>query len=59
MYITLAGGTKLEIFFYKNQDTKRKLLNFEFWINDEVSKIAYHFTYNVHNLKIDFIKKSQ
>ena len=28
-----AGGTKLERFLPKNQHTKRKLLNFENWIN--------------------------
>ena len=35
------GGTKLERFLTKNQDTKRKLLNFENWINGEVSKIEH------------------
>ena len=34
------GGTKLEIFFPKNQHTQRKLLNFENWVNREVSKSA-------------------
>ena len=29
-------GTKLEIFLRKNQDTQRKLLNFEYWVNGEV-----------------------
>ena len=37
------GGTKLEIFLPKNQHTQRKLLNFENWINGEVSKIGHHF----------------
>ena len=32
--------TKLERFFPKNQHTQRKLLNFEFWINGELSKSA-------------------
>ena len=33
------GGTKLESFLPKNQDTQRKLLNFEnYWVNEEVSK---------------------
>ena len=32
--------TELERFLFKNQHTKRKLLNFEFWINGEVSKSA-------------------
>ena len=34
------GGTKLEIFLPKNQPTQRKLLNFENWVNGEVSKSA-------------------
>ena len=34
------GGTKLEIFLPKNPHTQRKLLNFENWINGEVSKSA-------------------
>ena len=39
-----AGGTKLERFLHKNQHTQRKLLNFEFWINGELSKIGHHFS---------------
>ena len=39
----LAGGTKLERFLPKNQHTQRKLLNFENWVNGEVSKIGHHF----------------
>ena len=35
-----TGDTKLEIFLTKNQHTQRKLLNFEFWINGELSKSA-------------------
>ena len=31
-------GTKLERLLPKNQHTQRKLLNFEFWINGELSK---------------------
>ena len=38
-----SGGTKLERFLHKNQHTQRKLLNFEFWINGELSKIGHHF----------------
>ena len=38
-----AWGTKLERFLHKNQHTQRKLLNFENWVNGEVSKIGYHF----------------
>ena len=34
-----AGDTKLERFLPKNQHTQRKLLNCEFWINNELSKI--------------------
>ena len=34
------GGTKLERFLPKNQHAQRKLLNFEFWINGELSKSA-------------------
>jgi hypothetical protein len=34
------GDTKSEIFFPKNQLTQRKLLNFEFWDNGELSKSA-------------------
>ena len=37
------GGTKLERFLPMNQHTQRKLLNFENWINGEVSKIGHHF----------------
>ena len=33
-------STKLEIFLHKNQNTQMKLLNFEFWINGELSKSA-------------------
>ena len=35
-----TGGIKLERFFPKNQHTQRKLLNFENWVNGEVSKSA-------------------
>ena len=35
-----AGCTKLERFLHKNQHTQKKLLNFEFWINSELSKSA-------------------
>ena len=38
-----SGGTKLERFLHKNQNTQRKLLNFENWVNGEVSKIGRHF----------------
>ena len=39
-----AEGTKLEVFLHKNQHNQRKLLNFEFWINGELSKIGHHFS---------------
>ena len=51
-----AGGSKLERFLHKNQHTQRKLLNFEFWINGELSKTGHPFSDNFF-LKIDFIKK--
>ena len=35
-----AGGTKLKSFLPKNQRIQRKLLNFENWVNGEVSKSA-------------------
>jgi hypothetical protein len=35
------GGTKLERFLPKNQHNE--LLNFENWVNGEVSKIEHHF----------------
>ena len=35
-----ARGTKLERCLPKNQHTHRKLLNFENWVNGEVSKSA-------------------
>ena len=42
-----AGGTKLERFLHKNQHFQRKLLNFEFWINGELSKIGHDFSNKV------------
>ena len=50
------GGRKLERFLHKNQPTQRKLLNFGFWINGEVSKIGHHFS-NEKKSRIHFIKK--
>jgi hypothetical protein len=35
-----TGDTKLERYLPKNQLTQRKRLNFEFWINGELSKSA-------------------
>ena len=51
-----TGDTKLERFLPKNQQTQRKLLNFENWVNGEVSKIGHHFS-KESELKI--IKKCQ
>jgi hypothetical protein len=53
-----SRGYKIRKIFHKNQHTQRKLLNFEFWINGELSKIGHHFS-NKNNLKNDFIKKCQ
>ena len=39
-----AEDTKLERFLHKNQHSQRKLLNFEFWINGDQSKIGHHFS---------------
>ena len=36
-----TGGTKLERCLPKNQHAQRKLLNFENWVNGEVSKIGH------------------
>ena len=37
-----AGGTKLERYWPKNQHTQRKFLNFENWVNGEMSKTGHH-----------------
>jgi hypothetical protein len=39
-----TGGIKSERFLPKNQHTQRKLSDFEFWINGELSKIGHHFS---------------
>ena len=44
------GYTKLKRFLHKNQHSQRKLLNFEFWINGELSKVV-DFIKNVNNKK--------
>ena len=49
-------GEKLERFQHKDQHTQRKLLNFEFWINGELSKIGYHFNNKVILSKISITK---
>ena len=50
------GGAKLERFLPKNQHTHRKLLNYENWVNGEVSNIGHQFS-KLGDLKIDVIKK--
>ena len=35
-----AGNTKLERFLPKNQHTRQKFLNFENWVNGEVSNLG-------------------
>ena len=42
-----SRGTKLERFSYKNQHTRRKLLNFENWCSGEMSKIGHQFSYKM------------
>ena len=46
-------GYKQERFLPKNQDTQRKLLNFENWVNGEVSKIP-KFDQNL-TFKVNFL----
>ena len=62
------GGYKLERFLPRNQHIQRKLLNFEFWINGELSKIGHHYSNkviqklilskNVKNKKCEMNKKN-
>ena len=47
------GGTKLERFLPNNQHTQRKLLNFENWVNGEVSKVP-KFDQNL-TFKVNFL----
>ena len=42
-----SRGYKIRKILHKNQHTQRKLLNFEFWINGELSKIGHHFSNKV------------
>ena len=58
MAIPVVEISKLERFLSKNQNTQRKLLNFENWVNGEVSKIGHHFR-KQSDLKIDVIKEWQ
>ena len=48
-----TGGTKLERFLSKNQQTQRKLLNFENWVSREVSKSAK--SPNLLTFKVNFL----
>ena len=51
----------MERFLPKNQHTQKKLLNFENWVNGEVSKIGRHFRKQIDlkiDLKIDVTKMS-
>ena len=43
-------GTKLERFLHKNQHTQRKLLNFEFWINDELPKFDFQSQFSMSKI---------
>ena len=47
------GYVKLERFLLKNQHTQRKLLNFENWVNGEVSKSAK--SPNLLTFKVNFL----
>ena len=42
-----TGYIKLDRFLHQNQHTQRKLLNFEFWFNVDLSKIGHHFSNKV------------
>ena len=48
-----TGGTNLERFLPKNQHIQRKLLNFENWVNGEVSKSAK--SPNLLTFKVNFL----
>ena len=48
-----TGGTELERFLPKNQHAQRKLLNFENWLNGEVSKSAK--SPNLLTFKVNFL----
>ena len=43
MAIRVVKFSKLERFLPKNQHNQWKFLNFENWVNGEVSKIGHHF----------------
>ena len=42
-----SGGTKVERLLHKNQHTHRKLSDFVFVINGELSKIGHHLSNKV------------
>ena len=48
-----SGGSKLERVLPKNQHTQGKLLNFENWVNGEVSKVP-KFDQNL-TFKVNFL----
>ena len=50
-----TGDTKLERFLPKIQRTQQKLLNFEFWINDELTKVPKFDVQNFSMSKIIWI----
>ena len=54
----LYGNTGCGVFKRgeQNQHTQWKFLNFENWVNEEVSKMGHHFR-KESDLKIDVIKK--
>ena len=47
LWIIQAGGANLERFLHKNQQTQKKLLKIEFWVNGDMSKIGHHFSNRV------------
>ena len=49
-----TADLKLERFLPKNQHTQRKLLNFEFWINGELSKSAKIFMSKIIRIFTNF-----
>ena len=52
------GGYKIRKILPENQHTKRKLLNFEFWINGELSKSAIFHVKKHPNLSHFFSLKN-
>ena len=54
MWCFQTGGTKIKRFLPKYQHTQRKLLNFENWVNGEVSKVP-KFDQNL-TFKVNFLR---